>query len=62
MELDVLQDDVHIPILSVAETLKYASWTRMPHNATVEDREKRVTFLLDEMGLYLLFKLYHTEK
>jgi ABC-type multidrug transport system ATPase subunit len=49
----VLQDDLHIPILSVEETLRYASWTRMPHNATTTEREERVQFLLDEMGLTL---------
>ena len=51
MYADVLQDDLHIANLTVAETLRYASWTRMPFSATPSEREQRVDFLLDEMGL-----------
>ena len=30
----VLQDDVHIPTLTVQETIYYAAWTRMPEGTT----------------------------
>lgn len=47
----VLQDDVHIATLTVEETIRYAAWTRMPEGTTVAQREHRVKFLLDMMGI-----------
>jgi ABC-type multidrug transport system ATPase subunit/ABC-type multidrug transport system permease subunit len=47
----VLQDDIHIATLTVEETIKYAAWTRMTEGTTVTQRDKRVKFLLDMMGL-----------
>eukprot|EP01038_Epipyxis_sp_PR26KG_P013893 gene13893-18630_t len=47
----VMQDDVHIATLTVAETLRYAAWTRMPNNTSKANREQRVNDLLEMMGL-----------
>jgi ABC-type multidrug transport system ATPase subunit len=47
----VLQDDIHIPTLTVAETIRYAAWTRMPEGTPLDQREQRVKFLLDMMGI-----------
>lgn len=47
----VLQDDVHIATLTVAETIRYAAWTRMPEGTSEIQREARVKFLLDIVGL-----------
>jgi ABC-type multidrug transport system ATPase subunit len=47
----VLQDDCHIPSLTVEETLRYAAWTRLPESATPILREARVKTLMDIMGL-----------
>ena len=47
----VMQDDIHIPILTVEETIRYAAWTRMPEGTTEEAREKRVQQLLEMMSL-----------
>ena len=47
----VIQDDIHIPILTVEETIRYAAWTRMPEGTTTESREKRVEQLLEMMSL-----------
>ncbi|CAM9157731.1 unnamed protein product [Ectocarpus fasciculatus] len=47
----VLQDDVHIATLTVRETIVYAAWTRMPEGTPVAEREERVNFLLDMMGI-----------
>ena len=47
----VLQDDVHIATLTVEETIRYAAWTRMEEGTSVEQRELRITKLLEMMGL-----------
>lgn len=47
----VLQDDIHIATLTVEETIRYAAWTRMMEGTTISQRDKRVKFLLDMMGL-----------
>ena len=47
----VLQDDVHIPVLTVEETLRYAGWTRMQEGTTSAQIEARVRELLEIMGL-----------
>jgi ATP-binding cassette, subfamily G (WHITE), member 2 len=47
----VLQDDLHIATLTVAETIRFAAWTRMPEGTSEEQREKRVELLLGMMTL-----------
>eukprot|EP01035_Chromulina_nebulosa_P017867 gene17867-23483_t len=47
----VLQDDVHIPTLTVEETLYFAAWSRMVEGTSQEEMKKRVAMLLDMMGL-----------
>ena len=47
----VLQDDFHIATLTVAETIYYAAWTRLPKNTTKEQMHERVELLLEMMGL-----------
>mmetsp|Transcript_1087 Transcript_1087/g.1754 ORF Transcript_1087/g.1754 Transcript_1087/m.1754 type:complete len:1273 (+) Transcript_1087:64-3882(+) len=47
----VLQDDIHIATLTVEETIRYAAWTRMQEGTTIDQREQRVKFLLDMMGI-----------
>ena len=47
----VLQDDVHIGILTVEETLRFAAWTRLEEGTSVEAREQRVKTLLEMVGL-----------
>jgi ABC-type multidrug transport system ATPase subunit len=47
----VLQDDMHLPTLTVRETLWYAAWVKLPEGTSVEEREARVLFLLNMMGL-----------
>lgn len=47
----VLQDDFHLPMLTVEETLYYAAWTRMDEFTTKQQREKRTELLLHLMGL-----------
>lgn len=47
----VLQDDIHIPTLTVAETIYYSAWTRMPGGTSKDDINNRVELLLGMMGL-----------
>ena len=47
----VLQDDVHIAELTVAETIMYSVWTRMPEGTSTEDIQERVRVLLELLGL-----------
>jgi len=47
----VLQDDLHIATLTVAETVRFAAWTRMPEGSGEELRERRVDLLLGMMSL-----------
>eukprot|EP01039_Chlorochromonas_danica_P003350 gene3350-3673_t len=47
----VLQDDVHIPTLTVEESLYYSAWTRVPSLKTPEQIQERVDTLLNMMGL-----------
>lgn len=47
----VLQDDLHLPTLTVRETLTYAAWVKLPEGTSVVSREERVEFLLRMMGL-----------
>ena len=45
----VLQDDVHIPTLTVEETICYSARSKMPEGTSKEDINKRVTLLLEMM-------------
>jgi ABC-type multidrug transport system ATPase subunit/ABC-type multidrug transport system permease subunit len=47
----VLQDDVHIPTLTVEETIRYAARTKLPDGTSKLKLENRVKLLLDMMGL-----------
>jgi ABC-type multidrug transport system ATPase subunit len=47
----VLQDDVHLASLTVKETIMYAAWTRMEEGTPLAERDERVAFLLDMMGI-----------
>lgn len=47
----VLQDDLHIATLTVAEILYYSAWTRMPANTTPIQLHARVDQLLKIMGI-----------
>lgn len=47
----VLQDDFHIPTLTVEETIYFSACTRMPEGTTELQITERVRFLLDIMGL-----------
>lgn len=51
MVTDVLQDDVHIPNLTVEETLNYAAWTRLDDTVSVIDRKERVADILKKLEL-----------
>ena len=46
-----MQEDLHIANLTVEETVRYAAWTRIPDSMSPEDREKRVQFLLEMLGI-----------
>ena len=46
-----LQDDMHFPILTVEETIRYAAWTRMPRGTSAEAMEERVDLMISMMGL-----------
>lgn len=46
-----MQDDVHIPVLTVEETLYYSCWTRAPSLVTERQRYDRVNLLLKLMGI-----------
>ncbi|KAJ1404562.1 P-loop containing nucleoside triphosphate hydrolase protein, partial [Ochromonadaceae sp. CCMP2298] len=47
----VLQDDLHIPTLTVEETLQYAAWVRLPEGTPPHKRQHRVDELLQMMAL-----------
>lgn len=47
----VMQDDVVMAELTVQETLKYASYLRLPSTFTLEEREERVNQVLKMMGI-----------
>eukprot|EP00736_Rhodelphis_marinus_P010117 Rmarinus@m.24807 len=47
----VLQDDLHIAVLTVQETLEYAARFRMKHDATVAEIDSRVDLLMDTLNL-----------
>jgi ABC-type multidrug transport system ATPase subunit len=47
----VLQDDVHIPTLTVEETVYYACWTRVASFRTEAQIQERVDSLLKMMGI-----------
>lgn len=47
----VLQDNCHIPSLTVGETLAYSAWTRLPQGSTQEECDRRVDELLGMMGM-----------
>lgn len=47
----VLQDNCHIPSLTVEETLLYSAWTRLPQGSTRGGCETRVSQLLEMMGM-----------
>ena len=47
----VLQDNCHIPCLTVQETIAYAAWTRLPAGTTPSESYSRVSELLDMMGM-----------
>jgi ATP-binding cassette subfamily G (WHITE) protein 2 (SNQ2) len=50
----VLQDDVHLPLLTVEETIYYAAWTRLPEGTSAEERQNRVNLLIQMMGLDMI--------
>lgn len=47
----VTQDDVLFPHLTVKETLTYAALLRLPKSLTREEKEKRATDVIYELGL-----------
>eukprot|EP00736_Rhodelphis_marinus_P002660 Rmarinus@m.3794 len=47
----VLQDDLHLPTLSVRETLEYAALFRMPVTTTPVARQERIDLLVGVLGL-----------
>jgi ABC-type multidrug transport system ATPase subunit len=47
----VLQDDVHIPTLTVEETIYFSAWTRMIEGTKEKEMRERVEELLTMMGL-----------
>lgn len=47
----VLQDNCHIPSLTVEETLAYSAWTRLPQGSTAEECSARVDELLAMMSM-----------
>lgn len=47
----VKQDDIHIPLLTVAETLRFAAQLRMGQEYTEQEREKRVALVAELLGL-----------
>lgn len=47
----VLQDDMHMPTLTVEETIFYAAWCRMMEGVSSEQIQERVDLLLEMMGL-----------
>ena len=47
----VMQDDVHIGLLSVRECLRYAGRLRLDESWTLEAKEDRVNLLLNMLGL-----------
>lgn len=47
----VLQDDIHIPVLTVEETLLYAAWTKLSEDITKQQRMQRVDEVLGIMNL-----------
>ena len=47
----VLQDDIHIPTLTVEETIYFSAATRMPEGTSASAIKERVDFLLGIMGL-----------
>ena len=47
----VLQDNCHIPELTVEETIAYAAWTRLPPGTTTTESSHRISELLDMMGM-----------
>ena len=40
-----------MPTLTVAETIYYAAWAKMPEGTTVDQLNERVDLLLEMMGL-----------
>lgn len=47
----VTQDDVLFPHLTVRETLTYAAQLRLPKTLTKQQKEKRATDVIYELGL-----------
>lgn len=47
----VLQDDLHLPALTVRETLEYSAWVKLPEGTGSEGMAERVQHLLSMMGL-----------
>ncbi|RYH28500.1 ATP-binding cassette domain-containing protein [archaeon] len=47
----ILQDDLHIPTLTVRETIQFAANTRLPEGTSKEAIEERIVSLLDILGL-----------
>lgn len=47
----VMQDNVHIPLLTVRETIYFAAQLRLPEDWPLEKKEKRVNKILDMLGL-----------
>jgi len=47
----VRQEDIHIPTLTVMETLRFAARLRVAEGYTSEEREARVVAVMDLLGL-----------
>ena len=47
----VMQSDLHIPTLTVEETIRFSAWTRMSESTTGQQMEDRVSHLLNIMHL-----------
>eukprot|EP01039_Chlorochromonas_danica_P004846 gene4846-5314_t len=47
----ILQDDLHIPTLTVRETVLFSAQVRLPEGTSLDVIEQRVNMLLDLMGL-----------
>eukprot|EP01031_Cornospumella_fuschlensis_P040541 gene40541-49419_t len=47
----ILQDDLHVPTLTVRETIQFAANTRLPEGTSKEVIEERIVSLMDILGL-----------
>lgn len=54
----MLQDDVHIPVLTVEETVRYAAMLRLPDSMSTTELNERIDFLLKMIGIDHVKKSY----